>query len=214
MMKSNDMPGEMISDERSEPSPREIFRYIIASGEMRYIERTERLIYLLDDPDEGWLVRGVIPGCGDSCDVDLSHLILEFIMSCEGLEKPTLQASVRVFTEKISSSVVDSIREAVSNGSEKDLLPLVLDCLFQSMGGAYTFHTEGDRISGTFDHCPLCVAISGSGIRRGGSFAHEVLLEIYQLAIRAINKAARVVVLTPFEVQEHDLSIEISYNVE
>ena len=60
------------------------FQYLIASGDMRFIERTERSIVIIGEGDIDWVIRGEVEGCGEACHANLSQIFLEYLMSCEG----------------------------------------------------------------------------------------------------------------------------------
>ena len=181
----------MIVDQEAAPSSRELFRYIIASGEMRYIERTERLLYLEKIPEAGWIVRGVIPGCGPSCDAGLGQVIVEFIMSCGGLAEETLQAALRVFAQKNAASIVEGISTGRADLEFDGLIDQTLDCLFQSLGGEYELETDERSYTSRFDNCPLCDQ-QDSGLPRNAQMAHEVLFELVRAAIYKLDPAATV----------------------
>ena len=65
-----------------------LYTYEIASGDMRYIEINERNLYLRRDPSLGLILRGELPGCGAGCYADLSQVMLEYAMTCEGCKSP------------------------------------------------------------------------------------------------------------------------------
>ena len=195
-------------DQEAEPSRRELFRYIIASGEMRYIERTERLLYLEKISEGGWIVRGVIPGCGPTCDSGLGQVIVEFIMSCGGLAEETLQAALRVFAQKNAASIVESIGAGQSELTFDELVDQTLHCLFGSLGGEYEMRFDERSYSTRFDNCPLCNQ-QESGLPRNAKVAHEVLLELVRAAIYKLDPAATVRSPGEYSTTDHPLQIEI-----
>lgn len=61
-----------------------LFSYTIASAEMRYIPIGERTIYLRNDATRGPILRGEIGEHGVDSHANLSQILLEYAMSCEG----------------------------------------------------------------------------------------------------------------------------------
>ena len=61
----------------------ELFSYVVASGDMRFIEIAERVLFLRHDPERGLVIRGEVPECGPACYANLSHILLEHVMGHE-----------------------------------------------------------------------------------------------------------------------------------
>jgi hypothetical protein len=187
----------------------ELFRYIIASGEMRFIERTERVLLLVDDPRLGWLVRGVIPGCGSTCDANLAQVILEFIMSCEGLDEETADSALRLFAHKNAANIVAHIKQEHPAASLTDLFELTLSCLIRSLGGSLVVKAEGKHYSGDFDGCPLCSEMAESGLTRGGEDAHKVVADLARALVHKLDPSANVKIPDRHTQTDHELSVEV-----
>ncbi len=196
-------------DQGSDSSHRELFRYIIASGEMRYIERTERLVFLEKIPGEVWLVRGVIPGCGSACDANLAQVILEFIMSCEGLDAETHQAALRLFAQKNGAAIVDHLRTSALIEEVDLILEYSLQCLFRSLGGEFELQSDERHIKVAFGACPLCGLRVESGLQRNGELAHIVLFDLIRTMLYQLDPAARVRLPDTYSDADHGIEIEI-----
>lgn len=61
----------------------QVYSYVLASADMRYIEIGEREIYLSNDPKAGLLFQREMSGCRPGYFVDLSQILLEYAISCE-----------------------------------------------------------------------------------------------------------------------------------
>lgn len=208
-MKSKHTLSEMIVNEGSDPSRRELFRYIIASREMRYIERAERRVHLLKDPQAGWILRGFIPGCGAACDADLALLILEFIVSSGGGDEETSRTGLQTFTNRLGTTTADHIRRMHPAAEADRLYDRVLRCLFRSMGQDYSLHKDGNRYIATFTRCPLCKTSEETGLHRGRRIAHEVFVELCRTAVRRLQHDAEVAPIASFDQPGHPLSLEV-----
>lgn len=193
----------------TESSARELFRYIIASGEMRYIERTERLVLLDHEPEDGWRVYGMIEGCGSACDVNLTQIILEFIMSCEGLDTATHQAALRVFSQKIAAAMVEQIKSSSADEQIEGLLDECLRCLLGSLGDRYVLKTDRSQISASFADCPLCALGGESGMQRHGELAHGVVFDLVRAVVYKLDPAAVVRTGQADTQKDHGLDLDI-----
>lgn len=60
-----------------------LFSYVIASGDMRFIEIGERDLFLHHVPESGPIILGEMPECGPDCHANLSQVFLEYVMGCE-----------------------------------------------------------------------------------------------------------------------------------
>jgi hypothetical protein len=209
-MMSNPSLSEMIVNEGSDPSRRELFRYIIASHEMRYIERAERRVHLLQESEAGWILRGFIPGCGASCEADLALVILEFLVSSGGGDKEASRASLRTFADRLGTSTVDHIRQMEPQADVDRLYESVSHCLFRSMGVGYTMQRDGNRYTGTFTQCPICKTSEESGLHRGCEIAHEVFVRLCRTAFRRLHPNAEVIARGSLDQPGHSLSLEIT----
>jgi hypothetical protein len=176
---------------------------------MRYIERTERLMYLIEDAQNGWLVRGVIPGCGSACDVHLAQVVWEFIMSCEGLDADTLQAALRVFIQKNAAAIVEHIRENGPDGNVELLFEQTLRCLLHSLGADFDLQSDRKYLSARFADCPLCGSRHETRIQRHGGLAHEVLFDLVRTTVYKVDPAATVRMPETYSLADHGLDIEI-----
>ena len=79
-----------------------VLSYVIASADMRYIEIGKREVYLRNDPKADLVFQGEIPGCGPDSFVDLSEILLEYAMSCEGYrEQSVVSEEVTRFGEQL-----------------------------------------------------------------------------------------------------------------
>jgi hypothetical protein len=195
--------------ETKAPSAQLVFQYVIASADMRFIERTERNVVLYQDADGEWMIRGEVSGCGPACNVDLSHIILEFLMSCEGQDTTEQECSAQVFSEKIGWTLIDRLQEIKPLLSEEDLLKKSLSCVMRSMGGEPTILIEADRCACYFSGCPLCLTISKMGLRRGKAPAHQLFQSLCETVAHRAHPTGAMVQLNVTVKDDHDLAVEI-----
>jgi hypothetical protein len=176
---------------------------------MRFIERTERVMYLIEDPEMNWIVLGVIPGCGSTCNANLAQVLLEFIMSCEGLDQDTLQGALRVFVQKNVAAIVEYFRAQTPHSQIDFLFDQTLGCLLRSLGSEFELESDGMHYTASFDDCPICGLWGQSGIRRHGELGHEVLFDLFKTTVHSLNPAAHVRMPEGHSRLAHGLQFEI-----
>jgi hypothetical protein len=162
----------------------QIFRYVIASGEMRFIEREERRVHLSNQSNKGLIVWGDIPGCGESCDADLSLLLLEHCMSCEGCEDP----------EKLSHAFSTAIGKALSAEITRRHPDLQAHALSREAMKVLTNSIRVSEQQGKFEGdqfrfavCPLCDSARASGVVRDLDLVHSAFFDVVEEILQALD---------------------------
>lgn len=143
-----------------------VFSYIIASADMRYIEVGEREIYLRNNPKAGLIYQGEIPGCGPGCHIDLSAILLEYVMSCEGCKEQGLALKEVVrFGEQLGDILAARTQPELAGLSASTRLASVFKCVLNSMHATFTEETKGDYLEYSLECCPVsdCAESSGHG---------------------------------------------------
>jgi len=167
--------SEMIDTSREEA----LFSYVIASGDMRYIEINHREIYLRPDPLGGHVVRGEIPGCGAGCHADLSQIFLEYAITCEGCKEETVaRETAAIFGERLGALLANrlSAETGAEVGIERFLSAYA--CVLASMHAKITLQQAGDRLRYLLAECPLRAAAVDTGLSRGVVTAQEAFIAL------------------------------------
>ena len=166
-----------------------LYTYVIASGDMRYIEINQRNLFLRRDPNLGLILRGELPGCGSGCYADLSQVLLEYAMTCEGCKSPQEACEyVAGFGKRLGELLSQQLTSELSTLPAEDLLPAALEILLKSMVVPYTGVRSSQRLTYTLEYCPLCETGETSGMAR------ELVLARYGFAALCNNLVAS---LTP-----------------
>jgi hypothetical protein len=166
------------------PNKTSIYEYRITSVEMRSLDQNIRQVILGRDESGTLQVTGEVPGCGEECNANLSDLILEFVMSCEGCGEPdVLDQYLGSFCAKISQAV---LIETVDIDVD-DHLRSSIETILTSMNGEHLL-PEGlvEGLYG-FDKCPICFASERMGIQRGLANAHRTFFKLCEDTIFAIS---------------------------
>jgi hypothetical protein len=134
----------------------QLFTYVVASGDMRYIPISERTIYLRNDPDLGPVVRGEIGDCGPVCYANLSQILLEYTMSCEGCQDPVQAGElVECIGERLGKILAARLFQDMPDLAVQDRVSGAFSFVLRSMAVSYKMeHTPGSLRYALAD-CPL-----------------------------------------------------------
>jgi len=150
-----------MSEQSASPGETALFSYVIASADMRYIEVNTRQIFLRDDPEQGLLLRGEIPGCGQGCYADLSQMLLEYALSCDNCrEQDAAQSSVAEFGERLGKILAAQLARGAGR------LSAAFDCAVRSLGVPFTAERSEASLRYSLASCPLCESGSKTGLQR------------------------------------------------
>ena len=192
------------------PTDVPLFTYVIASGDMRYIEINQRNLFLRNDPNLGLILRGELPGCGAGCYADLSQVLFEYAMTCEGCK--SLQEAgeyVAGFGKRLGELLAHSLEVEIAPLATDDRLPAALEILLKSMVVAYSCQVSAQRLAFTLDRCPLCETGSISGMGREMEMARHGFAALCASLVAAIAPGWRVVSPTRQDAEQPLLSVVI-----
>lgn len=187
----------------------ELFRYNIASCEMRFIERTERVIQLARQPGGAWSMRGAVPGCGQACDADLAMILLEFLLSCEGSLAGRGSGAEQSFCTKVVRSLVAQLERAFPDLSQRELLRATIECIARSLDEAGRVDQETDRVKLVFANCPLCRKARECGMQRSRDRAHDLYADMCQAAVAQLQPEVQTFVTFHHRGEDDGLGITI-----
>jgi hypothetical protein len=167
------------------PTDSPLYTYVIASGDMRYIEINQRHLYLRRDPNLGLILRGELPGCGAGCYADLSQVMLEYAMTCEGCKSPQEAAEyVANFGKRLGEILAQQLSTELTATTAEERLPAAIELLLKSMLVPFTYQRSPQRLAYTLEYCPLCETGSTSGMGR------ELVMARHGFAALCINLVA------------------------
>ena len=164
-----------------------LFSYVIASADMRYIEVGEREIYLRTDPQLGLVVRGEMSGFGSSNYANLSRILLEFALTCEGCDdQQEAGESAVLFGVRLGRILVDKLCQDPSGLNKTDNLSYAFECVVNSLGTPSHKNYSATQLRFTFDEGPLNKAAQVTGIKRGVSTAHRSFVALCKTMLRIL----------------------------
>ena len=194
----------------SESPNRLIFQYVIASGDMRFIERTERSVVIVVPDNGDWFIRGEVVDCGTECHTTLAQIFLEYLMSCEGCgDQEELDQAIALFSDRVSKAVVDLVTQFQNADELRPLAEQALAGLIRSMDTPDLRTNFGGQGDVTFEYCPICRVADSNGFRRGLDSAHTLLIQTVRKTLAPFHFQAIVDDRDPWDFPEHRLSFRI-----
>ncbi len=164
-----------------------VYSYALASADMRYIEIEKRDIYLRDDPEYGLVFRGEIFGCGTGCFVDLSEILLEYAMSCEGCrEEGVASKEVIRFGERLGEILVAKTHHAIANSTIPEKLSSSFKRILNSMSTTFIEEIKEDHLQYSLDCCPLSECAKTTGLSRNAEIASVSFIALCKSVIKAL----------------------------
>lgn len=150
-----------------------VYSYRLASADMRYAEIAEREIYLRIDPQAGLVFQGEISGSSPGSFIDLSQILLEYAMSCEGCrEKSVTSAAVTRFGKQLGEILVVKTYDTIAELSPKEKLSSAFNCVLNSMNAAFIEESKEDHLEYSLDCCPLSECSKRTGLSPSVEMAH------------------------------------------
>jgi hypothetical protein len=143
----------------------QLLRYPIASGDMYYSVESERILYVSDDPKQGFQIWGEIPGEGINSAVDLCQVFLEYAMTC-ATECDRIQVfrNMKRFGSCLGETLAEHIKSHYPEETAKDLGVCALESILESMNAHFTVERRGTRLRFVLECCPLRQAAERVGL--------------------------------------------------
>jgi hypothetical protein len=164
-----------------------VYSFALASADMRYIEIGEREIFLRNDPKAGLVFRGEISGCGPGCFVDLSEILLEYAMSCEGCrERSVASKEVTRFGEHLAEVLVEKTYHDITELPTPEKLSSAFKCILNSMSAKYIEESKEDHLEYSLNCCPLSECAKSTGLSRSVEMAHLSFTALCKSLIKAL----------------------------
>jgi len=164
-----------------------VYTYVIASGDMRYIENNQRNVYLRQDPDRGLIVRGEIPGCEPDYYADLSQIFLEYGLTCEGCKTPQeADRYMAGFGACLGEGLALRLRASLAGQEPVDRLSAAFEFLLRSMAASFSVERGDDQLRFVLEYCPLGASGRRHGIGRELALARRGFVALCQRMLQAL----------------------------
>jgi hypothetical protein len=169
-------------------SQEELLSYTIASGDMRYIEISERDVFLRGDIQLGLVIRGKVSGCGPDCDVDLSHILLEQAMTCSGCKDPIIAfETAQQFGRRLGRKVASRLGQDLERITGCDQLCNSFEIILKSMGALYTHECNESVLKFNLDVSPLSVAAKKHGFTQWTHMARNTFIAMCEAIAQTLQ---------------------------
>ena len=164
-----------------------VLSYVIASADMRYIEIGKREIFLRNDPKADLVFQGEIPGCGPDSFVDLSEILLEYAISCEGYrEQSVVSEEVTQFGEQLGEILIAKTYHNITELSPTEKLSSDFKCVLNSMSVTYIEDCKENHLKYSLDCCPLSECAKSTGLSRSVEMAGVSFTALCKSLVKAL----------------------------
>lgn len=154
-----------------------LMEYVIASGDMRYIEINTREIFLRPSRSKGLILVGELTKGNNPSPINLCHMFLENAMSCEGCRDESVAfASLNDFLSKLSLHTVDRFNKYLSHGNQKAKIVTAFVTILNSMNVPYKRETSDDKILFQLEYDPIKHTAQLTGLSLWITMAQEALI--------------------------------------
>ena len=183
--------------------------YTISSGDMRHIAIGARDIYLHYEPETGYLIQGSMSGCGYSSPVNLSEILVEYGMSCEGLKEP-YSATTAGLAEQFGRVLGRLLaRQFQTVYGEQTAVEPIFDCLIRSLGVPFSCEKSATHLSYHLAQCPLRAAATRTGINRDPAIANHAFISLLANLLAALDVDYALLQPTLAQVKEPLIKVEL-----
>ncbi len=145
-----------------------LFTYVIGSADLWFNAVNERTLYLRNDPDIGPVVRGEICDFGPDCHADLSQVLLEYALSCQGCQDQDKAGElVECTNERLGRILATKLYQDMPGLPVIDQVCGAFEFMLQSMGFQARMEQTADSIRYDLACCPLEETAQKTGLMHG-----------------------------------------------
>ncbi len=168
----------------------ELFSFVVASGDMRFIEICKRVLYLRSDPKLGQVIRGEMPDCGSESDTNLSQILLEYVMSCGDCRQAELAAKAADrFGWQLGQKFIDVYFGETAVESEIENLSKAMTVILNSLDVPFQIGHSDNQLQFTLAYCPLHTTASKTGLNLWVALAHRALIALVETLLQSLAPA-------------------------
>ena len=165
-----------------------VFTYALASADLRYIEIGEREIYLRQEPEGSLTFRGEIAGCGPDSYINLSEILLEYAMSCEGCSREELATEmITHFGDHLGLIYVENEDQDLDDLDPQDRISNALTCILNSMGAKFVAAIQPGSMEFSLDCCPLSECARDTGLNRSVEMAYLAFIALVNSVLSRLS---------------------------
>jgi hypothetical protein len=165
----------------------ELLSYVVASGDMRFIGIAERSLFLRHDPELGQVIRGEVLECGPECNVNLSHILLEYVMSHEDRSEVKVAAEAADhFGQQLGQELIDLYDQEPADKPGIQALADSVTIVLNSMDVPMEFVQSGNLLRYTLAYCPLHATADKAGLNLWVALAHRSLIALIETLVHGL----------------------------
>jgi hypothetical protein len=159
----------------------ELFSYVVASGDMRFIEIGERDLYLRHLPELGPVIQGEVPECGPACYANLSQVFLEYVMGCEDCREAGRTAvAADNFGRRLGRELISLRYRGPNAKSGADALAEATTIVLNSLGAPLEAERSHDTLYYRLAFCPLHASAKKAALNLWTALAHRAFMALLE----------------------------------
>jgi hypothetical protein len=144
-----------------------LFSYMIGSADLWFSAVNERTLYLRNEADGRPVLRGEICDLGPGCYADLSQVLLEYALSCEGCQdNPNAAELVECTFERLGKILAKRLFQDSPDLPLLDQVCGAFEFVLRSMNRQPEIEQSAHRIRFDFSCCPLLETAEKTGFSR------------------------------------------------
>lgn len=184
----------------------ELLSYRIASGDMRFIEIGERVLYLCPDQKLGQVIHGEMPECSSENYANLSQILLEYVMSCGDCRQADLAdgAAIR-FGQQLGQKIIDVCYGETAVSPHIKKLIHTTTIILNSMDVPYQLEQTDTQIQFTLIYCPLHETASKTGLTLWIPLAHRAFVSLIHTFLQQLAPEWTLQLPTDESTEIHEL---------
>jgi hypothetical protein len=148
---------------------------------MFYSEVSQRVVYVRDDPENGFYIWGECTEGGPVTAVDLCQVLLEYAMTCAALgDISQAYCNMEAFGRHLGEALAKHIKDSIAAGTVANLVAHTMQCILKAADAHFTVEQVGVELRYVLDHCPLCATAERTGLRGEVELGHHGLNALCQ----------------------------------
>ena len=165
----------------------QLFSYTVASGDMRAIDVNQRTVYLRGDAAGLPVMRGEVPGCSADCHANLSQVLLEYALSCQGCQDQAQAGELVACTmDRLGRLLAARLYQDAPAAVADERVARALRFVVASLDVPFVLERTPRSLRFELARCPLHTMAAQTGLSRGLSTARCGLVALCASMLQAL----------------------------
>lgn len=181
--------------------------YVVASADMYYSEQGCRVVYVQDDPENGFQIWGEIPESGSVSAVNLCEVFLEYALTCRAIgDLSVAQYNMGAFAKKLGRALANYLVDRIPDEVENACV-CAMECVIEAMQVGFAMEQASGELRFVLEHCPLHETALRTGLT-GEALAHYGIQILCEAIVQTLGPGLSITV-SPDEDIQHVFTISL-----